>query len=156
MITCNKCKTEKLESCFSPSRIKKQDYICKCCSHKEVTQYRKNGKGKEWKTMNQAKPEYRKTVRNRHSAKRDMWTGWLKENGYGKCFLCGYDVCVWAIEYHHRDSATKSFNISTWLSQKACVFENQQIIKQELNKCDVLCANCHRELHYNLKKEAVK
>ena len=59
----------------------------------------------------------------------------------GKCYICGYDKCVAALEFHHIDPKTKSFSISgngfthSW-----------DKIKQELDKCVLLCANCHREV----------
>lgn len=59
----------------------------------------------------------------------------------GKCVKCGYNKCIQALEFHHIDSNNKSFSISgnyniSW-----------ERIKNELNKCILICANCHRELH---------
>lgn len=63
----------------------------------------------------------------------------------GKCTMCGYDKCVDALEFHHIDETTKSVNPSTaiyrWSFDKA--FE-------ELKKCVLICANCHRELHSSI------
>lgn len=60
----------------------------------------------------------------------------------GKCELCGYDRCVAAMEFHHRDPSQKDFAISANGHTKS--FEK---IKKELDKCALLCANCHREVH---------
>lgn len=59
----------------------------------------------------------------------------------GKCQLCGYDKCDRALGFHHRDRKEKSFNISGGFSRS---WDN---IRKELDKCDLLCANCHCEVH---------
>ena len=59
----------------------------------------------------------------------------------GKCSICGYDKCNDALDFHHRDSKTKEFNISTNFNL------SWGVLKNELDKCELLCSNCHRELH---------
>ena len=67
----------------------------------------------------------------------------------GKCMKCGYDRCLAALDYHHRDPATKLFHIS----QRVCTVRADgngkvaQAIRAEIAKCDLVCANCHREIH---------
>jgi len=59
----------------------------------------------------------------------------------GKCQKCGYDKQVpGAYHFHHRDRKLKllAFNGCTY------GFEKQ---KQEVDKCDLVCANCHAEIH---------
>jgi hypothetical protein len=64
----------------------------------------------------------------------------------GKCKICGYDKCVGALDLHHRDPSKKNFTFS---HIKMTSFEkNKNKICQELDKCDLLCANCHREIHF--------
>lgn len=58
-----------------------------------------------------------------------------------KCVRCGYDACVSAIEFHHIDPSTKEFNIG---SKRIA---NVDKIRDEISKCVILCANCHREHH---------
>jgi predicted HNH restriction endonuclease len=62
-----------------------------------------------------------------------------------KCELCGYDACADALEFHHLDSKTKDFGISTKGYTRSWVK-----VKNELDKCVLLCANCHREVHAGL------
>lgn len=67
----------------------------------------------------------------------------------GKCVKCTYDRCISALEFHHREGETKDFGLgevklTSW-SEK---------IMQELDKCDLLCANCHREEHFRLNISA--
>lgn len=61
----------------------------------------------------------------------------------GKCIKCGYDKCIWALDFHHRDSKTKEFSISSYGHSRSW-----ERVKAELDKCDLICSNCHRELHH--------
>lgn len=58
----------------------------------------------------------------------------------GKCVKCGYNH-PGALEFHHKDESTKSFNIGN-VSHKSW-----KILLEEINKCELLCANCHRLEH---------
>lgn len=60
----------------------------------------------------------------------------------GKCILCGYNKCPAALDLHHVYAENKEF------SMKACSTASFESIKNEIDKCVLLCANCHRELHY--------
>jgi hypothetical protein len=59
----------------------------------------------------------------------------------GKCITCGYSKNFAALDFHHTNPETKDFEIGSGHTRK---FES---IKQELDKCILLCSNCHRELH---------
>lgn len=63
----------------------------------------------------------------------------------GECNNCGYDRSIAALEFHHRDPAEKDFAIGG-----AGTTRSFEAIKVELDKCDLLCANCHREEHARL------
>jgi len=64
----------------------------------------------------------------------------------GKCEKCGYDKCQGALDFHHVDPTEKDFNIS---KARHTSWEKHHIkIKSELDKCQLLCANCHREQHF--------
>ena len=59
----------------------------------------------------------------------------------GKCILCGYQRCTDSLVFHHINPEEKSFAISgTYL-------RSWEKIKEELDKCVLLCANCHGEVH---------
>lgn len=60
----------------------------------------------------------------------------------GKCEICGYNKCIEALEFHHINN-DKDFGISAKGYTRS--FKK---IKEELDKCILVCANCHRELHY--------
>ena len=63
----------------------------------------------------------------------------------GECIKCGYSKYNGALEFHHIDPNEKDFNIS---KIKSYVFSD--IVKKELDKCILLCSNCHKEEHGNL------
>lgn len=58
----------------------------------------------------------------------------------GKCQICGYDKCTRAMEFHHRDPDSKEIEVSKF---RNISFER---LKPELDKCDLLCCRCHREI----------
>lgn len=63
----------------------------------------------------------------------------------GKCLSCGNDN-IYHLEYHHRISNQKESSLS-------CIFDRRwSRIKTELDKCDLLCRNCHYEHHYLVDK----
>jgi len=65
----------------------------------------------------------------------------LVEYKGSKCEICGYDRCIEALEFHHSDPSKKDFSISTKLF-------GIEKMKKEVDKCLLLCSNCHREKHY--------
>ena len=60
----------------------------------------------------------------------------------GSCAVCGYNRCIEALEFHHNNSSGKDFSIS----EKGYT-RSWAKVKEELDKCMLLCANCHREIH---------
>lgn len=61
----------------------------------------------------------------------------------GKCQICGYNKCVRSLQFHHLDPNEKDFGISGGTKS----FEK---LKPELDKCILVCANCHGEIHDGL------
>jgi len=60
----------------------------------------------------------------------------------GSCINCGYNKYIGALEFHHLNPKEKDFNLS---HNGHC--RSWEIVKKELDKCILLCANCHREIH---------
>ncbi len=71
----------------------------------------------------------------------------LVEYKGGKCVLCGYSKCIDALDLHHKDPLTKDFGIS-----KNGITRSWEKNKAEADKCVLLCANCHREIHAGYKQ----
>lgn len=61
----------------------------------------------------------------------------------GKCEICGYSKCNAALEFHHLDPALKTFN----LDARNISGNTLEAIYKEMEKCILVCANCHREIH---------
>lgn len=72
----------------------------------------------------------------------------------GKCEICGYDKCQGSLQFHHRNPQEKEFSLSC-INLNDTNFSMEKLYK-EIDKCDLLCANCHAEQHYihdNVLKE---
>lgn len=59
----------------------------------------------------------------------------------GVCEICRYDGSPLAFDFHHPNPREKDFNISDKIE---CSWE---IVRAEIDKCHLLCARCHREVH---------
>lgn len=63
----------------------------------------------------------------------------------GKCERCGYNKCEGALQFHHLNPNEKDFSIANINFGK--YFDKEKLLK-EVDKCVLLCANCHAEEHY--------
>lgn len=63
----------------------------------------------------------------------------------GKCVICNYNRCVQALEFHHLDPTQKEFSIGDKGHTRSW-----ERVKEELDKCVLLCSNCHKEVHAGL------
>ena len=59
----------------------------------------------------------------------------------GGCVACGYDRCLAALHFHHLDPSQKRFSLSLKGVARAA-----DELRQEAQKCVVVCANCHAEI----------
>ena len=64
----------------------------------------------------------------------------------GKCCKCGYNKCEAALHFHHLNPKEKEFALSQ-INLNNNIFSLEKIF-QEVDKCILLCANCHIEEHY--------
>ena len=92
-------------------------------------------------------PEYRRGdkasyVRRQIAMRQAMKRQGIKMLG-GCCSRCGYNKCIGALQFHHKNGKLdKSFNFND-------SFHSWERYKEELDKCILLCANCHAEEHWN-------
>lgn len=61
----------------------------------------------------------------------------------GHCSKCGYHKSIGALSFHHKNPKKKSFDISN----NGNMMQDWDIVKREALKCELLCLNCHAELH---------
>lgn len=66
------------------------------------------------------------------------------------CQKCGYNACGAALEFHHKDPASKaaSIGLELWVIHTAKA-------QAEISKCILLCSNCHREHHASGKPRKI-
>lgn len=64
-----------------------------------------------------------------------------------RCQICGYNKCLHALEFHHLDPAKKDFTIASNMK-----YNSLDKLKGEVDKCILVCSNCHREIHAGLIK----
>ena len=97
------------------------------------------GKNMKYKDI----PEERKRLYIKQGIeRRKRYKRELVEYKGGKCEKCGYDKCLAVLSFHHKNRENKKFKISG--STKSF-----KTLKKEVNKCILLCANCHLENHYS-------
>lgn len=83
----------------------------------------------------------------RRAALREWIAGQKRAAG---CEACG-ETDSRCLDYHHRDSAQKTANISQLVVEGA----SRERIREEIQECDVLCANCHRQEHADSRTPSV-
>lgn len=61
----------------------------------------------------------------------------------GHCTECGYNKSMGALSFHHKSPKDKLFDISN----NGNLMQDWDIVVKEAKKCELLCLNCHAELH---------
>ncbi len=105
--------------------------------------------------MKYGSPEYTKEWREKHKDRlinvrkekyaarknrRDRRYYWLNKYKVSKgCNACGYDKHPVSLDFDHIDPSIKSFTIARRID-----LSTLKTLFQEIRKCQVLCANCHR------------
>jgi hypothetical protein len=86
----------------------------------------------------------KKHARSKVIERREKLRTWFKD--YKKTLYCNNcpESRWYVLDFHHRDPETKEISISYVINWG---WSKKRIMK-EVEKCDCLCANCHRELHY--------
>lgn len=88
--------------------------------------------------------EYVKAQAAKRSAEIAQWFQEYKATL--SCQSCGFSHSA-ALQFHHRDGADKEINVTHAVRNGW----SRERIQREINKCDVLCANCHAIHHYNAR-----
>ena len=64
-----------------------------------------------------------------------------------RCKRCKYNRCEAALEFHHLYGKDKSYNVSSGFNLP------WKELKIELDKCMLVCCNCHKEIHHEKRKK---
>lgn len=147
---CSRCKQvlPVYEFSLRSSITGKRASMCRVCHRAYVKEhYKKNThvykeKAKKWVKKN---PDKRKISANRH-AKQKAYEQKRLAVAYkgGKCTDCAGVFPQAAFDFHHLDPRTKDYHLAQLLNSRGFEFA-----KEELDKCVLLCANCHRIRHAN-------
>jgi len=108
------------------------DYNCKRCGETNPDNfYKSNGAKTKCKKCHTMETHYKQKM--------------MKVKGVeylgGKCLDCGTKGSPWIFDFHHRDPSEKEWH---WGNRRTSNWDN---LKKELDKCDLLCSNCHRLRH---------
>lgn len=140
--------TKNRKYCFSCSpfgkhntkslHVNETDRICiKCNKNKPITEF--------YTRRNTNLSAYCKQCVNNTTLTKQQYRKKLAvEYKGGKCQICGYNKYNGALDFHHIDKDKKDYAIS---DIQTASFET---IKPELDKCILLCKNCHSEVHGNI------
>lgn len=131
MKKCSRCNQEKDLSEFRANKTRKNrlQTWCKVCE----SEYKKH-------LYEQDKDKYVAKAQKQRKDKAE-WLRELKQTL--NCTRCG-DSRWYVLDFHHRDKNEKDFCVQEMIHRN---FSKKKILL-EISKCDVVCANCHREIHY--------
>ena len=93
---------------------------------------------------------------NGQQKRKEQWARWYKRrrdftNAFKvvPCMDCGVEYPPYVMDFDHRDPKDKDFTISANVRSKSL-----ETLRQEIAKCDVVCANCHRERTWGANSKA--
>jgi hypothetical protein len=132
MKACPKCQVTKPLSAFSRN-IRRTDgvqsYCIECRREYMKRHYARNV------------AKYRLRAGRRNEQRREAVRRIIREAKNRPCSDCGVQYPVYVMDFDHRDGGEKRFNIGRDALGGRCTVE---ALRDEIEKCDVVCANCHR------------
>lgn len=129
MKKCNRCNGTKSLSEFYKNKTKSDGHgtRCKAC----MSAY-----GKAWYSKNAEEQKKNTAARNKVTRKADR--SWINSLKIAKgCADCGYDERAVALDFDHV-RGEKLCNVGEMVGR------SRERIQEEMDKCEVVCANCHR------------
>lgn len=133
---CHRCKTYKPVEEFSKNRSKKDGLQVSC---KECFKTINNNSYKN--ESNKRKKQVRENAERIKNINREIVS---EHKNLNPCFFCGEtEHCC--LDFHHIDPTQKDKEVSLLISYST------ERLKKEIDKCVVLCSNCHRKHHSGVK-----
>jgi 5-methylcytosine-specific restriction endonuclease McrA len=123
---------------YGPRRILETKFLY-CNKHGETDYVLSGTKSPKWKCC-KCIVDYSTEYRKKKKMKAVNYKG-------GECESCGYKKSIIALTFHHREPLFKEFELS---GTGLC--KSWDKLVKELDKCQLLCVNCHYELHENEDK----
>ena len=158
---------EKMKDWWIRNKDKKREYRLKPENRKKEEEYRQGEHYKEYQKEYRKRPEtikhykeHRKEYlkkpevkeylkKHQKERRKKISEDFLSRYKIGKsCAFCGYNEHPEILQFHHKDRKQKSFTIA----RKTFSSKSLPLIEAEMNKCLLLCSNCHDWLHYKENK----
>lgn len=86
-------------------------------------------------------------VERRQRKVKRIYEKYVLERG---CAICGYMKCAAALDFHHKDPSKKEYNLGYLIGTGQSFAK----INREIGKCELLCKNCHAEVHEEIRMAA--
>ena len=138
MKVCVKCKQEKTLSEFNKHKSSKdglQPWCKQCVKKGSINHYHKE----------------KETIKQKNKHINDERIKWFKEyKSTLKCSKCDENHPA-TLDFHHRNKNEKKETISNLVWSRGSI----KALLKEIEKCDVLCANCHRKLHWEEENKSI-
>jgi hypothetical protein len=135
MIICSGCKEAKNEEDFNKHGAKRQTF-CRPCDNKKAREYYALNKEKQKKQINAAKKLRKKAL--------SSWLRELKEAS--PCADCDKFFPWYVMDFDHLNN--KVANVTDMISNVV----TKQKLMEEIAKCELVCANCHRIRTFTLNR----
>lgn len=151
MKKCSRCKSEKDESRFSrcKSRPDGLQPVCKDCNREYMSKRYVDNPDKQSEYYKQYYRDNRDGILEKMKSVSDKACEFVKktkkESGCKHCGITDHRV----LHFHHRDPSQKEFGIGSGGTRSISK------IKREMEKCDILCANCHAILHHEEEQNGI-
>ena len=112
-------------------------------SHKDaIKAYHKNWDRKNYE-------QHKEKILERNGQRKKEVAGWYRKyKSTLFCIECGMSHLA-ALQFHHRDRTKKSFSIADVVRRGYGI----KRIEDEIEKCDILCVNCHAKVHWRENHE---
>ena len=136
---CSKCKKELPLENFrwkNQSQGKKHSQCKQCQSQSDKKHY-------------QESKERREAVRERADIQKDTNLEYVNLKKQQGCMKCGENR-IWVLDFHHKNPQDKFSEIAHMIKSSSI-----KKLAEEIEKCVLLCANCHRDFHYLEKEKGI-
>jgi hypothetical protein len=139
---CNSCGQKKELSEYSKNSNGRDglDWYCRDCKKDKASKYYQD------KIRDERKKESPKKRKDRllySKIQKDKFRQYIQDIKSRGCCMCS-EKTLQCLDFHHTNPKDKKYDISDMISH------NIEKIIIEIQKCIVVCSNCHRKIHYGL------